>query len=364
MTGRIIQARVAPTPTHSSLFSAQQVRSANDVQTVYFDTLTARRSETDQTGYDARFLTIPNCRVIVTGREIFYLTEDDHYFPSYYPKPWVYQEHLRPGEVIEIDCTGLPEYEMPITTFAPFLVAGNWFHTLLDNYVRMYFFDFLEMPSMGIITPFWALRLEPPFRDDRRLVNAIFMQSRQQIILQEGIYHFNSVILPPLGNQNDYIACKPLDFVATKLSESLLLKPAFHRPRLFISRADIHVRNIANESELMEALRPLGITAICPGDYSFRTQLELFASAELLLGVHGQGFTPMICARDCQRVMELEAANWTFTAYRSIASCLGIPYEKLPCSLVEHRDPRRFDWLARADIPACVAQIEAAIASC
>lgn len=318
------------------------------------------RSASDRTEHDARFMAIPQGKIVVTDREVFYLDADDRFFDAYYPKPWVYEARRGSDGALSLpaDTQGLQRRAGAV--FAPFLVAGNWFHTLVDNLARMYFYEQLGAPALPVIVPSWAAGAAG---SDRAAVNALFLAGKPVQVLAPGIYQFDTVILPPLGNKDDYIYRAPLDFVARTLLARLRKTPPAHPLRLFISRADIDVRNLDNEAELIASLRPLGVTPICPGDFSFWTQLELFSTAELIIGVHGQGFTPMICARACRRVMEFEAADWHFTAYRSIASCYDIPYEKMPCSLVEHRNPRRFDWLAHADIPATVDRVAQAVAA-
>jgi capsular polysaccharide biosynthesis protein len=206
--------------------------------------------------------------------------------------------------------------------------------------------------------PFWAQPALTRVPSDLTTVHAAFMQGRKTLRLEKGVYEVERVLAPPLGNADDYLFAEPVRFTADRLGRTLTRDKITHPLRLFVSRADIAVRNIVNETELTAELRRLGFTILCPGDYSFRTQLELFASAEIVAGVHGQGLAPIVCARRRRAVMEFEAAGWKFTAYRSLAEVMGIPYHKLPCELIEYRNPGRFDWVARADIGACIAAVE------
>lgn len=340
-----------------SLPLAAQLR---EVSTVGGDILQADRSEIDRSSYEARFLIIPDAKVVVTEREIFYLTADDQFFPEYYPKPWVYAARQGENGTLNIPVDGLPVHHCSDAVFAPFLVSGNWFHTLADNLARMYYYSQLDCPALPVLLPAWA---DSDPGSDRAFVNAAFLENYPVQVLSPGIYYYRTVIVPPLANRNDYMVREPLRFVAETLRRKIPRKQTTHPLRLFISRADIEVRNLSNEAELLSALRPFGVMPICPGDFSFRTQLELFSAAQLIIGVHGQGFTPMFVSSRCRRIMEFEAAGWHFTAYRSIASCLEICYEKMPCQLHNYRNPQRFDWLAEADIPVCVKRVADVIAS-
>lgn len=326
------------------------------------ESLQAIRSATDQKSFTAQFLAIPRCKVVVTHSHVFYLTADDHFCVDYFPKPWVYQSLLAADGTIEIPIGDLPARHAGGAGFAPFFIitGNNWFHTLCDHFARLYFYPQLGDSALPILVPCWAM---PRASRGDEFVAASFFDGKPVHCLQPGIYHYDLVVLPPLANQDDYLCAAPIRFMADTLYDKIGAHPPAHGLRLFVSRADTPVRNLANEAALIQALRPLGFQPVCPGDFSFRAQLELFAAAELIIGVHGLGLMPMICARHCRRLMEFEAAGWEITAYRSLACLAGMAYEKMPCQMVDYRSPARFDWLARADIPASVMRAERAIAA-
>jgi capsular polysaccharide biosynthesis protein len=342
-------------------FNPDLLVSSRVLSCVRLDTLLAKQTDVDMMPYPADFLSIPNCTIIVTDRHVFYLDEENHFFPSYYPKPWVYSDFLQADGTLAIDCTNFPQHTVRTTLFAPFLVSGNWFHNYIDNYTRMYFYSHIADASVKVAVPFWIIGPEDSSRSDRMLLSSIFIQEDQGILLAKGVYKVDRVILPPLGNVSDYMCRDTVLFVSDKLKKALNIRRPTHPLRLLVSRADIGVRNITNEDDLMTALLPLRFTRICPGDYSLRTQLEIFASAEAIIGVHGQGLTSMLTSTDCRQILEFEAAGWGATCYRAIAACLDIPYSPAPCQLEEYRNPARFDWLARADVARCTELIERAL---
>ena len=311
----------------------------------------------------ADFMSIADANVIVNDREIIYMTRDWEYIPQLYPKQWPYAKHLIPSSrSLEIDVDSLPKHELAGNIFMPFTMAGNWFHVLFDNYARLYFLG--QLPAnepLRVGVPFWGYPAQSAVPSDRAVVHAAFMHGQNTVRLEKGIYKIERLIAPPLADADDYFCAEPTRFVADCLGHMLKHKVVHHPLRLFVSRADIGVRNLANEAELTAELRRLGFTIVCPGDFSFCTQLELFNAAEFVVGVHGQGLSAMICARHCRGLMEFEAADWAYTAYRSLAKVLGIPYKKLPCELIGIRNPLRFDWLARVEVGACIAEVERAL---
>jgi capsular polysaccharide biosynthesis protein len=333
---------------------------ARELASFVSGTLKGVRWEQDQKEFPATFLSVSNAVVVVDDRHILYLTGDYKYLPMAYPKTWPYAKYLIPkSDKILLDVDSFPRYRLTGSTVMPFAVAGNWFHMLLDNYARLHFLPQIpEVDAATVALPFWADPQMTVVPNDRSIIHSVFLQGRSVKRLARGIHEVDRLIVPPLGNIDDYIFSEPARFVSNRLTSALIRGKARHPLRLFVSRADVSVRNLVNEAELAGELRRFGFTILCPGDYSFLAQLELFASAEIIAGVHGQGLVPVIVAQNCRAVLEFEAAGWAFTAYRSFAALLGIPYYKLPCDLITYRDPARFDWLARADTAACVTLIE------
>lgn len=318
------------------------------------------RWENDQREIAANFLSIPNALVVVDDYHIIYMTAKREFLTALYPKPWPYAKFkLAQSDALSLDMDLTATQRLDGNLFMPFSIAGNWFHMLFDNYARLFFREQLSANrSLKMALPFWACPGGRGALDDRALIHSVFLSETAVLPLQRGVYEVERLIAPPLGNVSDYIFTDPARFVSNRLRSGLRCRKVTHPLRIFVSRADIGVRNLSNEAELVRELRRLGFMIVCPGDYSFLAQLELFASAEIIAGVHGQGMTSMIAAARCRAVLEFEAAGWAFTAYRSIAGVLNVPYYKLPCEMLQMRNPGRFDWLARADIPACIAILE------
>jgi hypothetical protein len=66
--------------------------------------------------------------------------------------------------------------------------------------------------------------------------------------------------------------------------------------RLYVSRQDALSRQVANEAEVETALAEYGFETVCMADYSFREQIQLFQSAELIVGSHGAAFANLAFA--------------------------------------------------------------------
>jgi capsular polysaccharide biosynthesis protein len=97
-------------------------------------------------------------------------------------------------------------------------------------------------------------------------------------------------------------------------------------PRLFVSRQEQKRRKIVNIDELRETLRPFGFEMIRPEEYSMRELINIYDSAEFILGPHGSGMADMIYATDAT-VVEIFPKNEVRPVFYITANEFGHEYE-------------------------------------
>lgn len=97
--------------------------------------------------------------------------------------------------------------------------------------------------------------------------------------------------------------------------------------RLYISRRDASSRNFSNETEVIAALELEGFEEIQMSKFSFAEKIELFASAEFIVGLSGAGLTSLIFCQTHCKVLELFPDNELSYIYASIAGYLNLKYE-------------------------------------
>ena len=78
--------------------------------------------------------------------------------------------------------------------------------------------------------------------------------------------------------------------------------------RLYVSRKDASLRRVANETEVLDALQPLGFEVIVGGDLSVAEQIRLFSGAEMVVAPNGAAFANLVFAPPGAFVVELSAA--------------------------------------------------------
>ena len=101
-----------------------------------------------------------------------------------------------------------------------------------------------------------------------------------------------------------------------------------HR-KLYISRADASARRVSNETELMEALRPLGFEYIVMSKLNPAEQIALMRNAQQIVLAHGAAGAHLLFAPiDCQ-VIELHSPKWPNSVYYTISKALDQGYSYL-----------------------------------
>src|SRR5207244_2202402 len=106
--------------------------------------------------------------------------------------------------------------------------------------------------------------------------------------------------------------------------------------KVYVSRSDAEHRRLTNEADLIRMLTEQGFTVVSPGQLSFAAQVELFARARVIVGVHGAGLTNLIWApRNCT-VIELSPEGLGDVGYRFSSQLCGHTYAAISCRVSEH----------------------------
>jgi capsular polysaccharide biosynthesis protein len=93
-------------------------------------------------------------------------------------------------------------------------------------------------------------------------------------------------------------------------------------------------------------LAPLGFEPLCLETLPVREQLEAFAAAAVVVGVHGAGLTNLVACRPGATVLELLPGEGPFNHYFLMASVLGLRHGHL---IGRRPDPACDDFTVDAD---------------
>jgi glycosyl transferase family 61 len=117
------------------------------------------------------------------------------------------------------------------------------------------------------------------------------------------------------------------------------------KERLYLTRRQASCRRILNEDELVAFLQPYGFRTVELDKCSFREQVELFHSADIVLGPHGAGFNLLYFSGRVRAVV-LHPTPAPLNHFHTLARGLGQDYH-----FVLHDRPGLNDDF-EADIPA------------
>jgi capsular polysaccharide biosynthesis protein len=125
-------------------------------------------------------------------------------------------------------------------------------------------------------------------------------------------------------------------------------EPMLDRQRLFISRRLAARRRLANEAAVEECLRPAGFKTVCLENRSFAEQVGLFASASVIVAVHGAGLANLAFSSPGTKVVELVGPTFVNHCYRGLAQALGMSYCEVIGTLATkpRRRPEEDDFYA------------------
>ena len=112
------------------------------------------------------------------------------------------------------------------------------------------------------------------------------------------------------------------------------------RLRLYISRGDnTNQRVLVNESELLNRLASREFQSVELSKLSFDEQIDLFACAEAVIGVHGAGLSNLVFAPAGCLVIEIAGQSYCPTMFEEIAAHRCHKYSRLLCEQVENGWP-------------------------
>ena len=96
-----------------------------------------------------------------------------------------------------------------------------------------------------------------------------------------------------------------------------------HSKRIYISRGQAAFRRLVNEPEIEALLAARGFVAVRLEEMGFGDQLDLFSTAEAVIGPHGAGFTNLIFSPQGTKIIEFFPPGPRPGYYKAIAENLG-----------------------------------------
>lgn len=107
--------------------------------------------------------------------------------------------------------------------------------------------------------------------------------------------------------------------------------PVEEMPYIYISRTDSSVRNVLNEKELVEKLKPYGFKTLVSSKYSIRQKIKLFANAKVVMGACGAGLINFIFCKPGTTAIEIFNEGFILEPFYDIANKVGLDHRYIIC---------------------------------
>ncbi|BAZ42354.1 TPR domain protein [Calothrix sp. NIES-4101] len=141
------------------------------------------------------------------------------------------------------------------------------------------------------------------------------------------------LVVPAFRQPGNWISPSALHWLRQRIFSNLSttdINQNFFSKRIYISRSQASGRRVINEDEVMQVLSPYGFVSYSLETMSFTEQIQLFSSAEIIIGPHGAGFTNIIFSQKQPIVIEF-VTPWVSPHYYLISNILDFPYWCLDC---------------------------------
>lgn len=142
------------------------------------------------------------------------------------------------------------------------------------------------------------------------------------------------------GNPSSGFATR-LEWVGERIVSNLPDVERTFSNRIYISRADADRRRVRNEQAVMEMLGRRGFERYEPGRLSLEEQAQLFAGADVIVGLHGLAYYNLMFCDRGTKFLELFPEDGVDESYFVVANELEMDYEFMVCDSFHEGENKR-----------------------
>ncbi|WP_432482783.1 glycosyltransferase family 61 protein [Kineococcus esterisolvens] len=99
---------------------------------------------------------------------------------------------------------------------------------------------------------------------------------------------------------------------------------------LFVDRPDTGRRRLINREQVLRAVRERGFTVVHLEDAHLAEEVSLFASARVVVGVHGAGLTNALHCPPGAHLVEITPTGLSYPTFHKLAAVAGLHHHVLP----------------------------------
>ena len=237
---------------------------------------------------------------------------------------------------------GVPKRGKPVTpkkVAGTYLLAGAEFH----NHYAHLFCDVLPrwklFEDAGLANQFPALLPPPGPTFAEAAWHTLGLTGGESKRWDDGCWQMDGLYFASAFKRFCSWTAESAAWIRKKFNPCLDQKPAGSK-LFYVSRRN-GVRPALNEDEILNAIKPWGITVVEPERLPLSEQIELFSEAGLIMGPQGAGIQNALWAPRGCRVLEFISPRFFSGVYWTLAESIGHSYGLITGSTSATEDPAK-----------------------
>lgn len=244
-----------------------------------------------------------------------------------------------------------PKQGAMLTLLSPVSAKPNYFHWWMDTLPRLAVAETAEIRNFQVIVP------EKMEGWQRESLERLGYPSDRWVPFGDEHWQVENLLFPSFLGYSGAVRPWAAEWLRRRIG---LPKSASPKRRIYLSRAKIGNRRVANESELVPILKSFKFELQDTEGMPLADQVKMFSSAECVVSIHGAGLANLLFAPPKTRVIEFMSPHpaYTNTCYYSLCSAIGHRYAVIfgshPDPVAQGTAPRR--WLEDLIVPPDVLE--------
>jgi len=194
----------------------------------------------------------------------------------------------------------------------------NFYHWMIEILPRLISYDRCpDLQHVPLIVP----KSAPKFVAESLKLTGYLPKT---VFLENGAYRFKKLhMLSRLAPATE-VSPDAVDWLNRKI---VPVPSDFSVPkRIYVSRDDAKIRFVSNEPELNPVLNEFGFETLLMGKFSLADQINIFRSADFILGPHGAAFTNLAFSKPGTRFIEFFSKGHYSPSYNRFCAIRGLSY--------------------------------------
>jgi hypothetical protein len=194
----------------------------------------------------------------------------------------------------------------------------NFYHWMIEMLPRLISYD--RCPSLQNI-PLIVPKSAPGFvAESLRLAGYL----SKTIFLEDGAYRFNKLHMLSMLVSTTEVSLDAVNWLNKKFANvpSSLISPK----RIYVSRRDANIHFVANEAQLTNVLAEYGFETLVMSGLSLADQINVFRSAEYIIGPHGAALANLAFSKPGATIIEFFFRGHYAACFNRISGIRALKY--------------------------------------